>query len=183
MVIETGRNTITLKRRYTTMTNRYIISGAAPGYETPYYLLLISEADAARLRELASSIEFPKSEDLEVEYVLFRSNQISISVVPLLDGLSWQEDIRSLLGDTIADAIEASMDEEDNHAYTVLDLDELSEEDQAKFKSILEEHRPHKYDYRFYVNSRGGVGVLYSDDSPEEPFYTFLYVTYATRAQ
>jgi hypothetical protein len=71
------------------MTNRYIISGATPGYKTPYYLLLISEADVARLMELASSIEFPKCKDLEVEYVLFQSNQISISVVPLLDGLSW----------------------------------------------------------------------------------------------
>jgi hypothetical protein len=161
------------------MTNLYIVSGATPGYETPYYLLLISEADAARLRELASSIELPKFDDLEVEYVLFRdrSDQISVSVVPFIDGESWREEMRSLLGDTIADAIEASIDEDTDSAYTVLDLDELSEEDRAKFKSVLKDYSVHKYDYWFYLNSRGGVGVFYSDDSPEEPFYTFLHVT------
>jgi len=158
------------------MTNSYIISGATPGYKTPYYLLLISEADAARLRQLASSIEFPKSKDLEVEYVLFRY-PITVSVVPFIDSEFWREEMRSLLGDTVADAIEASMDEEDNYAYTVLDLDELSEEDRAKLKSALEEYSAHKYDYRFYLNSRGGVGVLHVDDCPDQPYYTFLHVT------
>jgi hypothetical protein len=159
------------------MTNSYIISGSTPGYKTPYYLLLISEADADRLEELASSIEFPNSKDLEVGYVLFRSDQISVSVVPFIDGESWREEIRSRLGDTIADAIEASMDEDTDDTYTVIDLDELSEEDRANFKSALEEYSAHKYDYWFYLNSGGGVGVFYSDDCPEEPFYTFLHVT------
>jgi hypothetical protein len=123
------------------MTNRYIISGATPGYKTLYYLLLISEADADRLEKLASSIELPKS-DAEIEYILFRdrSDQISVSVVPFIDGESWREEMRSLLGDTIADAIEASMDEDTDDTYTVIDLDELSEEDRAKFKSALEEY-------------------------------------------
>jgi len=160
------------------MANRYIISGSTPGYKTPYYLLLISEADAARLKDLASSIELPKS-DAEMEYILFRdrSDQISVSVVPFIDGESWREEIRSRLGDTIAGAIEASMDEDTDDTYTVIDLDELSEEDRANFKSALEEYSAHKYDYWFYLNSGGGVGVFYSDDCPEEPFYTFLHVT------
>jgi hypothetical protein len=161
------------------MTNRYIISGSTPGYKTPYYLLLISEADAARLRELASSIEFPKFEDIEVEYVLFRdrSDQISVSVIVLSDNTHWTDEIRALLGDTIAEAIEASIDEDTDSAYTVLDLDELSEEDRTKFKEALGDYARSKYDYWFYLNSRGGVGVLYSDDCPEEPFYTLLHVT------
>jgi hypothetical protein len=160
------------------MTNRYIISGATPGYKTLYYLLLISEADADRLEKLASSIELPKS-DAEIEYILFRdrSDQISVSVVPFIDGESWREEIRSLLGDTIADAIEASMDEDTDDTYTVIDLDELSEEDRASFNEALANYARSKYDYWFYLNSRGGVGVLYSDESPEEPFYTFLHVT------
>jgi hypothetical protein len=83
--------------------------------------------------------------------------------------------MRSLLGDTIADAIEPSMDEDTDRVYTVLDLDELSEEDQAKFKNALEEYSAHKYNYWLYVNRFGGVGVFYADDS--EPFYTFLPVT------
>jgi hypothetical protein len=159
------------------MTNRYIISGATPGYKTPYYLLLISEADAARLRELASSIEFPKA-DAEVEYVLFRdrSDQISISVITILDHMNWLDEIRALLGDTITDAIQTCADEDTSYAHTVIYLNELSEEDQAKFKSTLEKYSAHKYDYWFYINSRGGVGVLYVDDCPEEPFYTFLHV-------
>jgi hypothetical protein len=72
------------------MTNRYIISGGTPAYKAPYYLLLISEADVARLRELASSIEFPecRDKDLEAEYILFRSEQIPISVIVSSDQLS-----------------------------------------------------------------------------------------------
>jgi len=159
------------------MTNSYIISGGTPGYKTPYYLLLISEADATRLKELASSIEFPKSKDLEVGYILFRSDQISVSVIVFTDPVSRREEIRSLLGDTIADAIEASTEEDTNDTYTVIDLDELSEEDRAKFKGALRDYSTHKYDYWFYLNSGGGVGVLYADNSPEEPFYTFLHVT------
>jgi hypothetical protein len=154
------------------VTNRYIISGAAPGYKTPYYLLLISEADAARLKELASSIEFPKCEDLEAEYVLFRC-PISINVVPLLEGLSWEE-VRRLFGNTVAKAIEASVDEYTGCAHTTLNLNELSEEDQAKFKRALEEYSVHKYNYWFYLNRFGDVGVFYADDS--EPLYTFLHV-------
>ena len=159
------------------MTNSYIISGSTPGYKTPYYLLLISEADADRLEELASSIEFPNSKDLEVGYVLFRSDQISVSVVPFIDGESWREEIRSRLGDTIADAIESSIDEDTNDTYTVIDLDELSEEDRDKFNEALDDYTRSKYGYWFYVNSEGGVGVFYPDDCPEEPFYTFLHVT------
>jgi len=159
------------------MTNSYIISGSTPGYKTPYYLLLISEADADRLEELASSIEFPNSKDLEVGYVLFRSDQISVSVVPFIDGESWREEIRSRLGDTIADAIEDSVDEDTNDTYTVIDLDELSEEDRDKFNEALDDYTRSKYGYWFYVNSEGGVGVFYPDDCPEEPFYTFLHVT------
>jgi hypothetical protein len=67
------------------------------------------------------------------------------------------------------------VDEYTGCAHTTLNLDELSEEDQTKFKSALEEYSAHKYDYWFYLNSRGGVGVLYTDNS--EPFYTFLPVT------
>ena len=85
------------------------------------------------------------------------------------------------MGDTIADAVEPSVDEDTDRVYTVLGLDDLSEEDQAKFKSASEEYSAHKYDYWFYVNRLGGVGVLYVDDSTEEPFYTFLPVTYVTR--
>jgi hypothetical protein len=163
------------------MTNRYIISGSTPGYKTPYYLLLISESDAARLKVLASSIEFPKCKDLEAEYVLFRSDQIPISVIVFTDPTSWREEMRSLLGDTITDAIEASMDDDTNDAYTVLDLDELSEEDRTKFKEALGDYARFKYDYWFYLNSNGGVGVFYADDCPEEPFYTFLHVTTVRR--
>ena len=159
------------------MTNSYIISGSTPGYKTPYYLLLISEADADRLEELASSIEFPKCKDLEVGYVLFRSDQISVSIIVFTDPMSWREEIRSLLGDTIADAIEDSVDEDTNDTYTVIDLDELSEEDRDKFKRALGDYSAQKYDYWFYLNSGGGVGVFYADDCPEEPFYTFLHVT------
>jgi len=159
------------------MTNSYIISGSTPGYKTPYYLLLISEADADRLEKLASSIEFPNSKDLEVGYVLFRSDQISVSVVPFIDGESWREEIRSRLGDTIANAIEDSVDEDTNDTYTVIDLDELSEEDRDKFNEALDDYTRSKYGYWFYVNSEGGVGVLYLDDCPEEPFYTFLHVS------
>jgi hypothetical protein len=159
------------------MANRYIISGGTPGYKAPYYLLLISEADAARLRELASSIEFPKCKDLEVEYILFQSDYISISVVIFPDQLSWREEVRGLLGDTIANAIEACADEDTERVYTELDLSELSEEDQAKFNEALEDYARLKYDYWFYVNSRGGVGVLYVDHCPSEPYYKFLRVT------
>ena len=159
------------------MTNRYIISGSTPGYKTPYYLLLISEADAARLKDLASSIELPKS-DAEIEYILFRdrSDQIPISVIVFTDPMSWREEMRSLLGDTIADAIVACADEDTGYAHTVIDLDELSEEDHAKFKEALGDYARFKYDYWFYMNRFGDVGVFYSDDSPEEPFYTFLPV-------
>jgi hypothetical protein len=159
------------------MANRYIISGATPGYETPYYLLLISKAEAARLRQLASSIEFPRSKDLEVGYVLFRSDQISVSVIVFTDPTSWREEMRNRLGDTITDAIQACADEDTGYAHTVIDLDELSDEDRAKFNEVLEDYARSKYDYWFYLNSEGGVGVLYSDDCPEEPFYTFLHVT------
>jgi len=159
------------------MTNSYIISGSTPGYKTPYYLLLISEADADRLEELASSIEFPKCKDLEVGYVLFRSDQISVSVIVFTDPEYWREEIRSRLGDTIADAIEDSVDEDTNDTYTVIDLDELSEEDRDKFNEALDDYTRSRYGYWFYVNSEGGVGVFYPDDCPEEPFYTFLHVT------
>ena len=158
------------------MTNSYIISGSTPGYKTPYYLLLISEADADRLEKLASSIEFPNSKDLEVGYVLFRSDQISVSVIVFTDPEYWREEIRSRLGDTIADAIVACADEDTGYAHTVIDLDELSEEDHAKFKEALGDYARFKYDYWFYMNRFGDVGVFYSDDSPEEPFYTFLPV-------
>jgi hypothetical protein len=69
------------------------------------------------------------------------------------------------------------MEEDTNDTYAVVDLDELYDEDRAKFNEALEDYARLKSDYWFYVNSRGGAGVLYVDNCPEEPFYTFLHVT------
>jgi hypothetical protein len=159
------------------MASRYIISGSTPGYGAPHYLLLISEADATRLKEHASSIEFPSSKGTEIEYILFRY-PLRISIIVFSRRQSWHQEMRSLLGDTITDAIGASIKGEGiERIHAVLDLDELSQEDRARFDKALSDYRKYKYDYWFYVNSGGGVGVLYKDDDLYEPYCTFLPIT------
>jgi len=152
------------------MTNWYDITGRTLGDKTPYYLLIINAADAARLRQTVCSIDWPKYRDIETNYVVFRY-PIPVSVIAFTDPTSWREGIRSLFGDAIADRIEACASENTGHVHTSLYIDKFSEEDRAKFKSILEEYST-RNDCLFYLHRMGVIGVVY----PEEPYYAFLPV-------